>query len=91
MIHGMLQKIIKEQTQINGQWSDDVDARVQELKEFVRCVRQLWKSLAENVQIPHAESLKSAEKELQGSDVLGKCTNSACRVFKKCRERAPGK
>ena len=32
MIHEMLEKIMKEQTNVNGQWMDDVDGRVQELK-----------------------------------------------------------
>lgn len=69
MIHDMLRKILKEQTQINGQWSDDVDSRVQELKD--RVGTRVSDSYGKVSQEMYKFSMQS--------------------VFKKCRERAPGK
>ena len=73
----MLHKVLKEQTQINGRWCDDVDLRVQELKDRAdtrvcpACETVMKKTRRKCTNSACKVSLKSAEKELQGSDVLG--------------------
>ena len=89
MIHEMLQKILKEQTQINGQWSDDVDSRVQELKDRAGtrvcpvCQTVMEKSRRKCTNSACRVSLKSAEKELQGSDVLGTALVAPVREYRR--------
>ena len=73
MIHNMLQKILKEQTQINGQWSDDVDSRVQELKD------RAGTTVCPGVSDSYGKGSQEVYKFSMQS------------VFKKYRERAPGK
>ena len=84
----MLQKIMKEQTNVNGQWMDDVDGRVQELKEkegtrvCPMCQTVMEKSRRKCINPVCKVSLKDAEKELQGSDVLGTALVAPIREFR---------
>ena len=77
LIHGLLQELLKEQTKTPEGWKDDIDLRVDEMKakEGRRicpvCQTTMEKTRRKCINPDCRVSLKSAEKELQGSDILG--------------------
>lgn len=86
MIHEMLEKIMKEQTNVNGQWMDDVDGRVQELKEKEGtrvcpiCQTVMEKSRRKCINPVCKVSLKDAEKELLGTALVAPIREFRCKV-----------
>lgn len=79
---------MREQTNINGQWTDDVDGRVQELKEkegtrvCPMCQTVMEKTRRKCINQACKVSLKDAEKELQGCDVLGTALVAPVREYR---------
>lgn len=73
----MLQDLLKEQTKTGDVWKDDIDIRVDEIKskEGKRvcpvCQTMMERTRRKCINPECRVSLKAAEKEVQGSDILG--------------------
>ena len=69
--------MLKEQTKTDGEWKDDIDLRVAEMKakEGMRvypvCQTTMERTKRKCVNPDCRVSLKAAEKEVQGTDVFG--------------------
>ena len=77
MIHELLHDLLKEQNKVNGEWKDDIDLPVDEIKANEgRRVCPVCQTTTEwtkrkCVNPDCRVSLKAAEKQVQGSDILG--------------------
>lgn len=87
MIHEILKKVAKEHTKANGEWKDDIDARVEELsaKEGMRvcpvCNTTMPRTKRKCVNADCRVSLKLAEKQASGTDILGTALVAPVRTF----------
>lgn len=69
--------MLKEQTKIDGEWKDDIDLHVAEIKakEGMHvcpvCQKTMERTKPKCVNPDCRVRLKAAEKEIQGTDVLG--------------------
>ena len=69
--------MLKKQTKTDGEWKDDIDLRVAKMKakEGMRvcpvCQTTMERTKRKCVNPDCRVSLKAAEKEVQGTDVLG--------------------
>lgn len=88
LIHELLQGLLKEQTKTGDVWQDDVDIRVNDIKakEGKRvcpvCQTTMDRNKRKCVNIDCRVSLKDAEKELQGSDILGTALVAPIRQYR---------
>ena len=77
MIHELLHDLLKEQNKVNDEWKDDIDLRVDEIKanegRLVSpvCQTTMGRTKRKCVNPVCRVSLKAAEKQLQGSYILG--------------------
>ena len=77
MIHELLRDLLMEQNNVNGEWKDDIDLRVDELKANEGrhvcpvCQTSMERTRRKCVNPDCRVSLKAAEKQVQGSDILG--------------------
>lgn len=87
MIHEILKKVAKEHTKANGEWKDDIDARVEELsaKEGMRvcpvCNTTMPRTKRKCINADCLVSLKLAEKQASGTDILGTALVAPVRTF----------
>lgn len=87
MIHEILKKVAKEHTKANGEWKDDIDARVEELsaKEGMRvcpvCNTTMPRTKRKCINADYLVSLKLAEKQASGTDILGTALVAPVRTF----------
>ena len=87
-IHELLQDVLKEQTKTDGEWKDDIDLRVEEMKakEGMRvcpvCQTTMERTRRKCVNPDCRVSLKEAEREVQGTDVLGTALVAPVRQYR---------
>ena len=88
--------MLKEQTKIDLEWKDDIDLRVEEMKvkEGMRvcpvCQTTMERTRCKRVNPDSRVSLKEAEKEVQGTDVLGTALVApVCQYHHRLSERDP--
>jgi len=80
--------VLKEQTKTDGEWKDDIDLRVAEIKakEGMRvcpvCQTTMERTKRKCVNPDCRVSLKAAEKEVQGTDVLGTALVAPVRQYR---------
>ena len=88
LIHELLRELLKEQTKTGDVWQDDVDIRVDDIKakEGKRvcpvCQTTMDRNERKYVNLDCRVSLKEAEKELQGSDILGTALVAPIRQYR---------
>ncbi|XP_067021906.1 uncharacterized protein [Acropora muricata] len=88
LINELLQDALKEQTKTDGEWKDDIDLRVAEIKakEGMRvcpvCQTTMERTKRKCVNPACRVSLKAAEKEVQGTDVLGTAIVAPVRQYR---------
>lgn len=77
MIQDILKKVVKQHTKSDGEWKDDIDARVQEMKSkdgmhvCPVCNTMMAKTKRKCINPDCRVSLKVAEKQANGTDILG--------------------
>ena len=87
MIHELLHDLLKEQTKVNGEWKDDIDLRVDDIKanEGRRvcpvCQTSMERTKRKCINPECRVSLKAAEKQAQGSDILGTALIAPVRCY----------
>lgn len=87
MIHDILHKVVREQTNSEGSWTDDIDMRVAEMqaKEGMRvcpvCNTSMPKTKRKCTNQECRVSLKSAEREANDTDILGTALVAAIRTY----------
>ena len=87
MIHELLHDLLMEQNKVNGEWKADIDLRVDELKanEGRRvcpvCQTTMERTRRKCVNPDCRVSLKAAEKQVQGSDILGTAPIAPIRCY----------
>ena len=89
MIHELLHDLLKEQTKVNGEWKDDIDLRVDDIKanEGRRvcpvCQTSMERTKRKCINPECRVSLKAAEKQVQGSDILGTALIAPVRCYQR--------
>lgn len=79
LIHEILKDLLKEQTKTPGGWKDDVDLRVEEIEaKKGRRVCPVCQTVMER---SRRKCRESAEKEVQGTDILGTALVAPIRQF----------
>ena len=87
MIHELLHDLLKEQTKVNGEWKDDIDLRVADIRanEGRRvcpvCQTTMERTKRKCINPECRVSLKAAEKQVQGSDILGTALIAPVRCY----------
>ena len=87
MILDILHKVVKEQTTADGSWTDDIDLRVADMrsKEGMHvcpvCNTSMPKTKRKCINQDCRVSLKSAEQEASGTDILGTALIAPVRSF----------
>ena len=86
MIHELLHDLLKEQTKVNGEWKDDIDLRVADIRanegRRVCPVCQTMERTKRKCINPECSiSLEAAEKQVQGSNILGTALIAPVRCY----------
>ena len=83
----LLHDLLKEQNKVNGEWKDDIDLRVEEIKAndgklvCPVCQTRMEQTKRKCVNPDCRVSLKAAEKQVQGSDILGTALIAPIRCY----------
>ena len=83
----LLHDLLKEQNKVNGEWKDDIDLRVEEIKAndgklvCPVCQTRMERTKRKCVNPDCRVSLKAAEKQVQGSDILGTALIAPIRCY----------
>ena len=94
MIHELLHDLLMEQNKVNGEWKDDIDLRVDELKAnegrhvYPVCQTSMERTRRKCVNPDCRVSLKAAEKQVQGSNILGTALIAPIRCYQQRVSRA---
>lgn len=81
MIHGILHKVVREQTNSEGSWPDDIDMRVAEMRVCPVCNTSMPKTKRKCINQECRVSLRSAEREANGTDILGTALVAPIRTY----------